>query len=268
MPTPTPPSGEGLGPFARRTDPDRYFCALFAPAPQRETLFTLIAFNHELARACEVTRDPGLALIRLQWWREAIEGAARAHEVAAPLHAAVQDGRLQAAPLHAMIAARETEAEASMPTLAAWTAWLEQGAGSLAVAAARALGAPAAGAETVRAPGAGYGAAGQLRNVAALARQGRCLLPEDTLAAAGLSPADVIADPGSLALAPVRATLAATGRTLLGPPAARSRAWLPATLPAVLARRDLAQPDRAHTASPRGLADRAAVLAAFLAGRA
>ena len=74
-----------LADLVRRHDPDRYFCTLFAPAAAREALFTLYAFNHELARAREVTREPGLALIRLQWWREVVEGAVRQHEVARPL---------------------------------------------------------------------------------------------------------------------------------------------------------------------------------------
>ena len=74
-------------------------CALFAPADRRETLFLLYAFNHELARAREVASQPTLALIRLQWWREVIEGARRRHEVAAPLGEALDAGRLDAADL-------------------------------------------------------------------------------------------------------------------------------------------------------------------------
>ena len=35
---------------------------------------TLYAFNHELARAREAVSEPPLALIRLQWWREVVEG--------------------------------------------------------------------------------------------------------------------------------------------------------------------------------------------------
>ncbi len=76
--------------------PDRYFASAVRPCRPRDTLFTLYAFNHELARAREVTRQPGLALIRLQWWREVVEGAARAHEVATPLQAALA-GRAAAA---------------------------------------------------------------------------------------------------------------------------------------------------------------------------
>ena len=44
------------------------------------------------ARRC---RKPPLALIRLQWWREVVEGARRRHEVAEPLSAAIDAGALR-----------------------------------------------------------------------------------------------------------------------------------------------------------------------------
>ena len=70
-----------VGEIVRRHDPDRFLTALFAPAERREALFVLYAFNHELARAREVAREPMLAMVRLQWWREVVEGARRRHEV-------------------------------------------------------------------------------------------------------------------------------------------------------------------------------------------
>ncbi len=245
-----------LATLVRAHDPDRYFCALFAPAAHRETLFTLYAFNHELARACEVTREPGLALIRLQWWREVVEGARRAHEVATPLRAALASGALQAETLLAMLDARETEAEADFPTLVSWCAWLERGAGSLAVAAAQALGAPPGGLGRMRDLGTGYGMAGQLRNVPALAAAGRCLLPQDVLAQHGLSVDAVLSGVPPAALQPALAALAEASLARLGPAEACGRAWIAAGLPAVFARRDLRRVS--PPARMRGLGDRAA----------
>ena len=40
-----------VGELARRHDPDRFLCTLFAPPARRETLLLLVALNHELARA-------------------------------------------------------------------------------------------------------------------------------------------------------------------------------------------------------------------------
>src|SRR5581483_4695324 len=70
----------------RRHDPDRYYATLFAPADKRPLLFALYAFNYEIARVAEHAREPMLGEIRLQWWREAVEGARAnkpmAHDVA------------------------------------------------------------------------------------------------------------------------------------------------------------------------------------------
>jgi phytoene synthase len=225
-----------IGELVRRHDADRFFTVLFAPAERREALFTLYAFNHELARAREVVREPYAAMIRLQWWREVIEGARRRHEVAGPVGEALDAGWLAAADLEAMIAARELEAE-GFETLAEFEAYALGSAGGVMVAAGRVLGMPDA--EALRPWGAAYGVAGVLRSVAAHARQGRCLLPLDLVRAAGLSEGAVVADPGATALAQVRARLAALGVGWAGTRVAVPRAAVAAALPVVLARRRL-----------------------------
>ncbi|TDG22551.1 hypothetical protein E2C05_26685, partial [Paracraurococcus ruber] len=201
--------------FARRHDPDRFLCALFAPAPRREALFALIAYNHELARAREAARNPLAALLRLQWWRDAVAAAAAGkpplrHEVAAPLHAAILAGDLSPEDLTAMADAREAEAEEEgIPGRAAFDAYLRGTAGGFAVAAGRLLGAPAASLPALQQAGALYGLAGVLRSLPALAAQGRCLLPLDALAAADLDAASVVQD--AAAAAPVARALAREG---------------------------------------------------------
>src|ERR1700684_858257 len=101
---------QAIAELVRRYDPDRFLTALFAPPDKRDALLTLYAFNHELARAREVVSEPPLALIRLQWWREVVEGAHRRHEVADPLTAAIEAGLLRPADLLPLIEARELEA--------------------------------------------------------------------------------------------------------------------------------------------------------------
>jgi phytoene synthase len=247
------------GALVRRNDPDRFLAALFAPARAREALFVLYAFNLELARACEATREPHMTLIRLAWWREVVEGAERRHEVATPLAALLAERRLDRAALLALIDARQGEVAPEFPTLADWRAHLFATQGELAATAGKALGAEAAPA--LRLFGAAYGAARLLRSIPALARQGRVLLPADSLAAHGLSPEGP-------ALAAVRARLAAEAASWLAE-ARRSRlprAALPAALPAVLAARDLRQASEAEP-RPRGLGARLSVLMAALRGR-
>ncbi len=251
-----------VGEIVRRHDPDRYLTALFAPPARRETLFTLYAFNHELARAREAVREPMAALIRLQWWREVVEGARRRHEVATPLGEALDEGRLLAADLAGMVEAREAETE-PVETRAAFEAYIQGSAGGVMVAAGRALGSDQA--EALRPPGSAYGVAGVLRSTAALARQGRCMLPLDLLSAAGLSAAQVIARPEQPGLEPVLSELSMLGLSWLSEPPDVPRSALAALLPSVLARRDLARPGT--LAPARSLADRLAVTLTAVRGR-
>ncbi|WP_237216673.1 squalene/phytoene synthase family protein, partial [Falsiroseomonas oryziterrae] len=139
------PAGD-LAAFARAHDPDRFLCALFAPADRRDALFALIAYNHELARAREAATNPIAAQIRLQWWRDTVEAAAAGrtvprHEVATPLQAAIAAGRLDPAALVAMAEAREAECEEDgVATEQAFVAWLRGTAGGWSAAAGGALG--------------------------------------------------------------------------------------------------------------------------------
>jgi len=258
------PSLSACAEIVRRHDPDRFLTALFAPSEQRETLFVLYAVNHELARAREAVSNPMLALIRLQWWREVAEGARRRHEVAGPLGEALDGGRLDGADLLAMIDGREAEAE-PIATEAAFREYVQATAGGVAMAAGRALGAAGPALDALRDLGAAYGVAGILRSVPALARQSRCVLPEDILAQHGLTAEAIIANPDLIATAGIRTRIAAiasewlrTGRTTPLPKQA-----IAAALPAVLARRSLA-----HRGIPeRGLADRLAVTFAAMRSR-
>ena len=250
----------------RRHDPDRFLTALFAPEARRETLFVLYAFNHELARAREAASQPTVALIRLHWWREVVEGVEKRHEVATPLRRAIAAGELAAEDLLAMLDGREIEADPSIPTLDAWHGYLLATGGSVARAAGRLLGAPAQALDGLTALGGAYAAAGVIRSVKALAARGRCLLPEDVLGRYGLTPEAVIERQAQPRVLQVQAELAAQGLQLLrrGRATRLPRTCLAAALPAVLARRDLRRPDRS---GPRGLGDRLALTLAGLTGR-
>jgi 15-cis-phytoene synthase len=249
------------GQIVRRNDPDRFFTALFAPPDKRETLFILYAFNHELARARDVTHEPAIALMRLAWWREVVEGKAKSHEIAVPLQAALNRNPQLASDLSQMIDAREAETDPAIATLSDWFSYLSGTAGTITVAAARLLGAPQP--EIVRPLGAAYGAAGVLRSVPFLAAQHRCLLPADILASHGLSPEGAIAAPHSPQVQGAVRHLARAAQPLLRdgrlPPEARA-----AALVAAFAKRDL---HRLPRVTRRGLGDRLAVIRTWLTGR-
>ena len=57
----------------RRLDPDRYLLAMLAPENTRAALFSIYAFNTEIARIRESVSEALLGHIRLQWWRDALE---------------------------------------------------------------------------------------------------------------------------------------------------------------------------------------------------
>lgn len=65
---------ESTDDLVRRVDEDRWLAARFADAPGRERLNALYAFIYEVARIPESVRDPALGAIRLQWWRDAVDG--------------------------------------------------------------------------------------------------------------------------------------------------------------------------------------------------
>lgn len=109
---------------ARRHDPDRYLCALLAPSEAREHLLALVLFNHELARIPEVVTQPMAGMIRLQWWREALDELAagrrpRQHPVVEALGDVLARGRVSAADLLGLVDAREAALEPIPPRAAA-----------------------------------------------------------------------------------------------------------------------------------------------------
>ena len=220
----------------RRADPDRFFCSLFAPAEKREALWLLYLFNHELARAREVASEPVLALIRLTWWQEVVDGADRKHELATPLRQALASGVFAPEDLSRLIDAREMEAEPEMPDLDAFMKYARGTAGLLARISGKLLGTDCDAAESL---GTAYGISGILRAAPFLAASGRSLLPVDGTP---------------------QSQLIETARALLRqkPP----RNIMPAVLPAVFAKRDLGRPYR-----PRGLGDRLAVIKAAITKR-
>jgi phytoene/squalene synthetase len=101
--------------LVRKYDRDRFLLGMTAPARHREALWALFAFNHEIAKTREVVSEPTLGLIRLQWWRDAIEklygGTVLQHEVLAALTPAIQAHDLPRAWFDELIDARERDVE-------------------------------------------------------------------------------------------------------------------------------------------------------------
>lgn len=167
--------------LVQRGDPDRFLATMAAPPAARAALFTLYAFNLEVARAPWVTKEPLLARMRLQFWRDVVEGAGKepvpAHEVAAPLALLIADTMLPKYLFLQMIDAREADIERApfADDTALWD-YLEGTSGALMALAVRALGGRADA--VAREWGAAQGMANYLMAVPALEGAGWFPLPD------------------------------------------------------------------------------------------
>ena len=108
----------------RRADRDRFLATLFAPEQQRRDLLALLAFDHELARTRAVAREPILARIRLQWWRDAAAeatgaGTPRAQPVVESLSETARRHALPLQRLVDLVDVREEEIEGPLDVVRA-----------------------------------------------------------------------------------------------------------------------------------------------------
>jgi len=169
-------------------DPDRFLLSHFAPAEHRGALWALFAFNHEIAKTREVVSETQLGLIRLQWWREAIEeiyadGDVREHKVVEALAEVIQayDLNNQDAREHfdALIYAREFDLEDVLPSdLEGTLHYVDYTSTPLMMLVAKVLGASS---DPVQVVGSNYALAGILRATLSFAQQRRCYLPQDLM---------------------------------------------------------------------------------------
>lgn len=77
--------------LVRVADKDRYLTTLFAPAEKRGPLFALYAFNLEVAGVRDRVREPMAGEIRLQWWRDVLNGERGGEAAANPVAAALTE---------------------------------------------------------------------------------------------------------------------------------------------------------------------------------
>ena len=179
----------------RQGDRDRYLALLFSPATARGGLAAIAAFNIELARAASEISESMLGLVRLQWWREAVEeiragGMTRRHPVVEALSDATRRHRLSTDRMLAMVAGREEELESDgPPTRAAFDGRADATAANLIRLSLAAEGldadAPALAAASTEV-GRAYATIGCARSVLLDARRRRVRLPAEALAETGV----------------------------------------------------------------------------------
>jgi len=104
---------------ARIHDRDRYLATLFAPENVRRDLLALLAFNSEIAKIPGLVSEPLLGQIRLQWWREAIDGiyrdTPRDHPVVRALFKLIERRQLPRSDFDRLIDARVVDLDDTAP---------------------------------------------------------------------------------------------------------------------------------------------------------
>jgi 15-cis-phytoene synthase len=75
--------------MVRDEDRDRFLATLFAPAHVRPALFSIYAFDIEIAHISARVSEPLAGEVRLQWWRDVITGVSREQAGGSPVAAAL-----------------------------------------------------------------------------------------------------------------------------------------------------------------------------------
>ena len=179
----------------RDTDRDRYLACLLAPAEKRGALAALYAFYAEIARVRDLVREALPGEIRLQWWRDLLEGTADGDALANPLAAAllacVKEYRLPVAVLTDMIEARIFDVyNDPMESRSALEGYAGETASALIQLASLILDPESApkSAEAAGHAGVAQTVAGTLLMLPIHRRRGQVYLPADLMAATGLTP--------------------------------------------------------------------------------
>ena len=175
--------------LVERHDRERYLTVLFAKPEVQAALFVLLAANHEIAKTAEVVSEPMIGAIRLQWWRDSLDGieagAPRKHEVITPLADLVRETPDLLSDLRDLIEAREADLDGEAPAdLDALVGYADGTGGNLHRAVARILGGePELGGRVGRV----WAVTGLMRGLPHLIRAGRRPIPTALLEENGIS---------------------------------------------------------------------------------
>jgi len=203
----------------RTGDRELYLSVLFAPEDKRRALAALHAFNLETARIRDLVSEPMPGEIRLQWWREVVEGSrdgeARQNPVAGELLVAIEAFNLPRAALTGLVDARVFDLyDDPMPDRVTLEGYLGETVSALFQLSAQVL---ADGADPRTADAAGH--AGVALGIVSIIRRmpldrarGRVMIPTDILAAAGIDSAGWVAGSDAVAMTRAVAILVEVGR--------------------------------------------------------
>lgn len=177
----------------RDTDRDRYLACLLAPPEKRAALCAIYAFNAEIARIRDLVREPLPGEVRMQWWRDLLEGKPHGESLANPVAASLLDAidahKLPRQTLINMIEARIFDLyDDPFVDRNALEGYAGETASALIQLASIVLSPEdaARNAETAGHAGVAQAMAGMLLLMPLHRRRGQVYVPQDMLSAAGL----------------------------------------------------------------------------------
>lgn len=178
--------------IVRKGDADRFLSVMAAPPDMRGRLFTLYAFNVEVARAPWASHEEMIAEMRVQFWRDVVgaigEGRTAArHDLVGELRGLIEGHDLPVALFDEMAAARRWDIYRDpFVDAAQFERYIDHTSGHLIWLAARLVGAENTTESAVRDYAYGVGVANWLRAVPDLMARGRQPLvdPEDAAVSA------------------------------------------------------------------------------------
>lgn len=239
----------------RDTDRDRYLACLLSPEDKRGPLAAIYAFGAELARIRDLVREPLPGEVRLQYWRDLLEGQAHGSSEANPLAAAllttIDRYRLPRATFVAMTEARIFDLyDDPMEDRTALEGYAGETASALIQLASLVLDAETAAksAEAAGHAGVAQAIAGLLLLMPLHRRRGQTYVPLDLLAATGLDRDTFLAGEDKARIAAAIDAFAGLGLDHLAKArraASLSRSTFPAFLPVALAEPVLRKAQRA-----------------------
>ncbi|MBO0346282.1 phytoene/squalene synthase family protein [Roseibium limicola] len=180
------------------SDRDRFLASLFAREEPRAGLMALYAFNLEIGRIRELVSEPLPGEVRLQWWRDLLEGTehgeVQANPVANALLQTAATYKLPRFALTAMVDARVFDLyNDPMPSLNDLEGYCGETASALIQLACLVLnnGDEPDTAEIAGHAGVAYGLCGLMRALPWHAARGQMFLPKDLLERHGVDTAPV-----------------------------------------------------------------------------
>ncbi|MES2729239.1 MAG: squalene/phytoene synthase family protein [Pseudomonadota bacterium] len=207
-------SGSHLYRQLRERDQDRALLSLFAPSDRRAAIWALFLFQNDIARVRETVSDTHLGLIRLQWWRDSLTDPPPGHHFLPALATAIATYNLPIHDFETLLYAREFDLSDTRPAhLEGLVNYADFTNTPLLRLAQQITGEK--GNDVAQSLGIAYGLTGIMRAVVAHARQDICLLPQDMLDAAHITPAAVCTGNAIPALTPVLTVIGAEAQRQL-----------------------------------------------------